>query len=111
MTYVHHSMLRKKRLQITNLIKQKLLYIDTKLYLTHLKQNYNHPQFNNCTTEQKHQRNTITAMSKATKTKSPYQEMLQRGIDGYMAEEQPDSFTAIKPASTTPGDAAPPLSN
>ena len=49
-------------------------------------------------------------MSKATKAKSPYQEMLQRGIDGYMAEKQPDSVTTTKPASTTPGDATPPLS-
>ena len=40
---------------------------------------------------------TKSAKSKTkTKAKSPYQEMLQRDIDGYMAEKQPDSHSKVK---------------
>ena len=122
-TYVHPSTVRKKRLELTSLLKNKLNKIDTKIYLVYMDNNNDYSQFNNCKTKQLQPETMPPKSSRATsKPKTAYQAMLQRGIDGYMAEKQPDSSkkkansntqlkTPDKPRTHPDEDGTPPSSN
>ena len=122
-TYVHPSTVRKKRLELTSLLKNKLNKIDTKIYLVYMDNNNDYSQFNNCKTNQPQPETMPPKSSRTTsKPKTAYQAMLQRGIDGYMAEKQPDSSkkkansntqlkTPDKPRTHPDADGTPPSSN
>ena len=114
MPYVHLSMFKNKRINIKSLIRKKITNLHTDLYSNYINSNDNHSQYNYCRKQQTSKAKPTNSMpSKVTssKAKSPYQEMLQRGIDGYMNEKQPDSVIAANNSNNIPGDATPPLSN
>ena len=112
MTYVRPRIVKNKRINPNMTIKKLVLTLHMRLYSKIKQIKHNHSQYFYCTAAQ----SKITAMVNKTSkgkssTKSPYQEMLQRGIDGYMAEKQPNSNNTNKVPSGTPGNETPPLSN